>query len=637
MSVSNGSLSSFVPGEFIITADPRIDAIGQFDKANGRLDPNDDQLIFNAGEYLAIRGAGLYPSTKVMINGKTVLDLEVEDSRMLSFRVPDNTVGNLNITISNQDNNEDEVESNELEIYLEASKRLSYGNQIARCKDLLLITKSKKPPLVGNKAQLMTTRDGVYPVVLSEMNFDIPIKQSALSEKYALFWTESDVLISYDISNVYAPEKINQISNPDSIEHNSLTLSKGTFISRASNGDINIGNVHGSGWTTLQNDSQNRFLDIAVDDSYLYILREYSVDIRSLDNINSSALSGTSYHNLITPEALATSAQRVVIYGGNQIEIMLTGRIKSMGLLEKLGSVNTSGEIDAAVTSGDLLALASSSGSNHELALFDINKGELPLELNLDKIVSIAGNYNLQNNKFFNFDHDLLEWCSGGYFNLRIPLLNTTGVIPVRTIPESHETIALKISGAAIGWDKVVLDVIDTNGHVLSGDCSLVGKELSFYPIGDAYTQAETYKINLFNNPLEVIDGGNLNIDIPWYLDSAPIFGLVPMEIQKFEPSFAITGRETTFTVSGAGFDAMDSLRLNNTEIPLSQIIVSENGTKISFTATIDQPGMYTLTVEQQNVQLDTMPVALVVSEAVSITNVTTDNDRGNNYVSVSG
>ncbi len=99
--IRNGGLSASQRAAFTYIADPVIQAVGYYDRVNGEFNPNRQAFAFGASDYVAIQGTGLSPLTEIRINGKLATELRVESPTLISFRLPENTLGELNLSVSN--------------------------------------------------------------------------------------------------------------------------------------------------------------------------------------------------------------------------------------------------------------------------------------------------------------------------------------------------------------------------------------------------------------------------------------------------------------------------------------------------------------------------------------------------------
>jgi len=126
-----------------------------------------------------------------------------------------------------------------------------------------------------------------------------------------------------------------------------------------------------------------------------------------------------------------------------------------------------------------------------------------------------------------------------------------------------------------------------------------------------------------------------LTHDLPWYLRGASIFGLQPMELRRIIPSVAILDNFTEFVIQGSQLESATAITLN--EVEISAWDVNANGTEFSFGTAIAEPGLYTLTVSQNTGPSEYLPAALLVTEALEINSIESDNPIGSDIVSDSG
>ncbi|MDA8142310.1 MAG: Ig-like domain-containing protein, partial [Desulfobacteraceae bacterium] len=632
VTVANGRLTHFQDAMFTYVADPVIDAIGSFELLASKFDSTAKRFLFNAGERAAVRGKGLSLDTQLTVNGKPAQQVTMPDAHTLSFVIPNDTVGPLIVAVSNMgrftDSPVDRVINQELVVQMQATQQLSGDYPyVARSGDLLLLAG-------GQKATLATTRDSATPVVLAEIQVGGQIRGAALSGGYAVFCVGSpQALVVYDIVNVYAPKLVNRIANSSNVSHDRLLLVDDVFVTKDST-TLRMGHVRGMGWQELALSA----VDIAADDRYLYVLTGNSIQVRPIADWQTQALTQVQFHNLVGPARLKISAQRLLAIGAGAVEAYLTGEIESTGHMEKLGVYNNSGLIDAAM-SGELLAVLAGDGINRSLNLLDVNQPQpYATALSVEHKVEIRADSWVRSNNNINLSGDLLElFGSSSYCNLEIPIPNTLATLPLRHLTDGDEPVALQVGGYASGWQNVILEVHrDLDNANLPGSSRLIGNQLQFQILGDAYETSQTYALNLFNPPADVVDGGSLTHDLPWYLRGAPLFGVAPMKVTALTPALTVTGRATQFAILGTGLDQATGVTLGTVTLSPSQWTINADGTELAFTAQFNTPGIHTLAVAQ-NGSAQYLPAALVVDQALTITNVSSDNSRGSNRVSDTG
>jgi len=640
IAVANGFLQDFKAGQFTYVTDPVIESIGQFNPVTTAIYPADQRFLFNAGEYAAVRGSGLNVLSRITVNGRPAREVTVVDSRTLSFRVPDDTVGPLTVAVSNLIGGTAQVSdtATNTDLRLEFESSLQVRDKallLARHADLMLLYDHRFEKGVEYfEARLDTTRDGTAPVFLARIPLNAEVHAMALSGAYAVFNVGDDhELVVYDIGNVYAPARINRIANPDRVNHQRLHLAGETFVSQSDSG-LHMGHVRGAAWQTLTPDDP--VIDMVADDHYIYLLQDYTLEARPIDQWETVA--ANLPHTLLSPQQLRISAQRLAALGDDRLELLLTGSIEGSGRFEKLGATQMSGLVDLAIN-GELLAVVSSATGSRRLVLYDMNMPpDLDNRLALEEVARVYNSDGWGGIAQLNFNGDLLEWRRGsGYYNLPVPLLNSTGPTPRRYIGAENELLALQVTGDPAGWEAVTLDVRRTSDPaVLPGPSRLLGRDLQFQVIGDAYELDQDYEISLFNEPQPVIDGGVLDHDLAWQLRSAPLFGVEPIRVYELSPATTVTGRPTRFTIRGVQLDQATGVTLNNLAIDASAWTVRADATQLTSETAIDEAGLYTLAVSQAG-QTEHLPVALVVAQALTVTGVGTDSSRGPDKVSDSG
>jgi len=649
VAVSNGPLRTFRTGPFTYVADPAIEAIGLYEPATNAFKPNQDRLRFNAGEYVALEGPGLSALTKISVNNHPAEDGFVVDARRIGFRVPDDTVGPLTVRVSNLAHGTaaDTVSSAELAIELVAARQVAGVAQLhARRGDLMMLAQTSGG---SAKVRLYTTGDGPSPVLLTTIDLDGPLHTMAMSDGYAVFSVGSrHDLVVYDISDLYAPRQVNRLFNAAGEAHEHLLLSGDTFVSLTAAAMLQ-GNVQAAGWQRLAFSDIGTVHDMATDGALLYLLQDSLVTVRRLTDL--APVEVSHVHALLAPRRLEMDQQHLVIWGQDaaftpRLLVLATGGLALTAQLEALGSVAVDEPLDLAVN-GELLVLAQRQDGAVRLTIYDINA--LNQELTLNAIVRVRGGVN--NLQQLEFNADLLEWTvktnyydRSDYYSLKVPLLNTHGLVPARTITAEHQIIAMQIAGLPAAWEQVALDVAPWAAPEQSfvGATHLVGRELQFQTAVDAYAPDTLYRIELFIPPQPLVDGGEIAYDLPWYLQGAAYFGQTQMAVDRLSPGITVAGQPTQFVLQGARLDLAQTLMLNDVAIDAAAWTVSHEGTRLTFAAAMPEAGVHTLALSNDD-QTVYLAAALVVSEPLAISTIATGlgadrvSDAGQTEVLISG
>src|SRR5690606_29895534 len=109
----------------------------------------------------------------------------------------------------------------------------------------------------------------------------------------------------------------------------------------------------------------------------------------------------------------------------------------------------------------------------------------------------------------------LLEWqVNGRYFNAIVPLANAWMVTP-REITHPAETIHLQVAGDNEAWLQSALHLKARSDFTsLGGTRTFEADRLSFTPQAGLFELDEVYELTLDQQPLPVIAGGQLTLDI---------------------------------------------------------------------------------------------------------------------------
>ena len=226
-----------------------------------------------------------------------------------------------------------------------------------------------------------------------------------------------------------------------------------------------------------------------------------------------------------------------------------------------------------------------------------------------------------------------------------MPIPNPLGVAPVRTLSAPDQGIDLQLGGAGDAFAAVSLSVVpDSVATPVPGTSQQAGRTLSFAPVGGGYQQGESYSVSLFNPPLDTIDGVSLVYDQVIRLQAAPLFGAAGLALQRVEPGVIVAGVPANLTLHGAQLDQATQVHLGPTSYAPGQWSVDSTRSQLSFTATVGSAGYYTVRVDEAAATVS-LPVALRVSDPLSITSVSSDSlsgaaglgNRGGDRVTVSG
>ncbi|MCJ8270789.1 MAG: Ig-like domain-containing protein, partial [Psychrosphaera sp.] len=299
-------------------------------------------------------------------------------------------------------------------------------------------------------------------------------------------------------------------------------------------------------------------------------------------------------------------------------------------LLGEIGSLS----ISKLALNGELLALLSAD----TLALYDIDlnsNGSLSLR-SKGAVSGHLGHFNRISQ--LQFGGQLLEWRTNRlqYANSELPLANIWALQPQR-IANEQESLSLKVNGSAGIWTDVVVDVYaNSTGQLMPGYTQALGETLEFSLNNAVFELGEIYHLSLFNPPAQIIDGGEVNFDLPWSVDTHALFGLSPLSVQQIQPANTITGRATQYVVSGQQLQLAEHVSLGGVTLDSSQWQVNEQGSQLTFTSTIHAPGLFNLLISQTG-QEDVLPAAVLVAEALSINTISSNNSAGNTRISDSG
>jgi hypothetical protein len=628
VALRNGPIETFRAGRFTYVADPTLQAIGKYDQSRELFTPGLKTFLFNAGERFAIQGAGLSEHTRVRVNGNEASDVQVVRSDLISVAVPDNTLGSLNVEISNSDFGADSAFDESLTVELDFSRQLQLVDLKTRSGDLLATA-------YENEARLYSVRDSVVPLYLSKMEALGEISELALSAEYAaLLSGDRGDLEIFDITNLYAPTRVNLIQNLRALNYRDLQLEGGNlyllddsrlYYGHASSGELaSMELVAGTG---------PAFVAMLAQPTALYLLFEDRLEARDLDD--PSLLLATYYHATADVDALRPAGGRLAITAGSRMLLVSVNRLLANGgepLIGLLDLQDTPAR-EAAVY-GELLLRKTTQG---RVEVYD-------LELAAERSIELKHLANLRYDQFsqanpasFIFHGDLLGWInSSSYYNASIPLNNAAELSPLK-LSTAGDTLALQLQGNLDSWQQARLGV-----RALSDDSSIAGSNqveghrLAFTPTSDSYALGDLYRIELTQQPGLSVDGAGVNLDLPYYLGTEAIFGLAPFTLSSLSPTIVAAGSPVSFELRGQQLGQITELQIGNLILGTDQFTLDASGQTLGFNASLNEVGVHSLQA-RQTAQRELLPAALSVVEPLSISSVASDNTAGSNRVSDTG
>jgi hypothetical protein len=168
-----GGQESFQAAAMTYVADPQIDKSGQYNRLSGVLSSSAKRFTFNAGEFIGLQGRGFGEATQVRVNERLLADVRLERADLLSFVVPDDTLGTLRVEVSNQGFASDIAVDSSMRIDLPGQRQLDGSSLFRRHADLLLTASSRD-------VQLFSLRDSSKPQLLARWTSSADIRDIAL-------------------------------------------------------------------------------------------------------------------------------------------------------------------------------------------------------------------------------------------------------------------------------------------------------------------------------------------------------------------------------------------------------------------------------------------------------------------------
>ncbi|MCW9000795.1 MAG: carboxypeptidase-like regulatory domain-containing protein, partial [Kangiellaceae bacterium] len=384
---------------------------------------------------------------------------------------------------------------------------------------------------------------------------------------------------------------------------------------------IYLGNINGAELKEIS----VAVVDAQIQSATLELLLADQIQVRSL--ADPELIASSNAIAISNPSKLQKSGFRSLVSSSTQVQLFAVGPIENGATIDDLGS--------AALINNELHV-------NGELAVVSTQDNLLIFDLDIDAGQLVARQIAQFNSNHFNpaqvkglvFEQNLIEWQIGSsYYNSEIPLANITTQAP-QAIGDEFQQVSLTVVGDSEVWDQVTVDLIaDSSGLVVPGFTQLINDQLSFQNTATAYQLGETYKVELFNQPNQLIDGGEVNFDLPVSLGTYSLFGMQPFGIERLLPANTISGRATNFVLTGSQLDQVESIEVAGATLPSGDFSVNSSGTELTFNLLVNEPGIYSLVANQPG-QSEILTAAILVAQALRIDSVMTDNPAGTNLVS---
>ena len=585
IAVENDELKALQNAAFTYVANPEIEAIGTYDSVTNTLNALVQTFVYNGGEYIGVKGEGIGQQTRVRVNGTSINDIDVQNDGLISFQLPNNTLGTLHIELSNGDFSLDTDTSDALSVMLEANVQLQNIDQVSRDNSLMATSS-------GAELRLWSLFDGAVPQLISVFDAGGEVAEISMDNGYlaVLVGSRSDVVI-FDISNIYDPVFVNRINNAHEFSLGNLTLS-GQLLIAHNDLTVYYANIRSKVLTssTLVDSAQQALLiDAQVQKQFWYGLFEDRIEIRAIgdfDNVLAEVL-----HDLVGPSRLDIDGHLLTVTTSNGLALVDGIGILN-GLVEHVVTTLDVEQFDGnLVLNGELLVRT----SDNNLILSDVSPGLS--QFTYSDIARIASPSALENIQWSRFAGDLFEWVEDGrYFNAVIPLTNVAAVTPIEVV-ESNQSLVLTILGDMESWQQPDVTVINvTDGSVVAGVSELVFNEIHFSPSGSGFSIDDSYNVSV-KQPSANISGANILVDMPRKIKTAALFGFSELSVTDVQPSTLVAGVETTITLSGTQLDSVNEIRIGNNIFAADEFTLEGDSLSLNLSATISDLGLHGLSV----------------------------------------
>ena len=194
----------------------------------------------------------------------------------------------------------------------------------------------------------------------------------------------------------------------------------------------------------------------------------------------------------------------------------------------------------------------------------------------------------------------------------------------------------MSVSGSPESWLGASYQVVDQNGVVVSGSSRLEGNQFSYELQSGQYELGAFYHLNISQQPVSVIDGADITLDLPWQIQPRPFFGQADIRLDGMMPVTVPTGQDRTYTVRGLNLNRVETLILGDRELSSDQFFVSSDGRMLQFNATLLNAGLKGLQVKAGH-EFRSLAAAVAVVEAINLAEITSSNSAGNTLLSDNG
>ncbi|MEY8252805.1 MAG: Ig-like domain-containing protein, partial [Colwellia sp.] len=579
-----------------VVSDPQINKIGLYQAALRGVDTNVQVFTFNKQERLAIQGKGYGPFTGVWINGIAADNVQQVSDDVIVFDQPINTLNTMTIEISN-DNGISKVANTDLSIELQPTTYLSSGSldidDFVRSGNLLATN-------VDRTTQLLTTEESQTPYFLSTIITDEPLSGMGMQSGYFVGLLQGSKNVSvYSLANIYAPEKVNEILNPQNYSISNIKTDGRTIIASGSS-TLYIASVWGAEWKTILLNED--IIDTKYFSDYVLVLTDTQLHRISLKDQNNTRISQA--HGSFNPASLLQHHGLVAIVSEGLIEWMDVWADE----FERKGysPIDSQSKV---VMNGEVLIVAST--AKH--SVYDINVSNTG-NAELNKVLE----YSAAKPTVLNYVNGLSEWLEGKkYWSVRLPLLDAVpnGETKIR---EGNANVRFEISQLHENWSDAVVALETESSQPIDGSTRIAATQLVFETIGTIAGDAK-YTATLPETYQQYVTGLTLQLDRYYQYTSLSVLDEAQAVVHFTEPNIITTASSNSITLHGENLHLAIALLLNEESIDLAAAQVSESS--ITFQWQAPQAGLYGVSLVSNSETL-VVPAVLNVVAPLSVSTV---------------
>ncbi|ASP40171.1 hypothetical protein CHH28_16465 [Bacterioplanes sanyensis] len=612
ISLGDASAAEVYLAQINVVANPTIETAGRYVEQSQSVDDSATQFVYNSSNRLAVQGKGFGPYSSVTINGEPARNVELMGADMLVFDQPMNMLGTLTVRVDNGNDSVDQTEA--LGIYLQPTDSNINADRFSRDGDLLATVDDRT-------IQLFSNTDSDYPNFLSSASLSKSAKALDMAAGYIYTLQDDSNLVVFDIRNVYAPEKVNTLNNPEQLPVKHIRAQQREVFAWGDN-QVMRTHAYGGAWEVLY--QGETVVDVQADEQYVWVLTTTSVV--KIDR-HQPAQQSEMIHLAVAAEALLLHHDVWLIVDREQALWYGT----QVG--DWLGTTQHPTDSQLAFE-GELLVEAS--GKQH--VVYDIAWSPEPTLVELTRYRSqqslVAGSLNYSAGKVeYTTRHRAFSDYYYRYHFVRLPVLDA---VPIRGRAIGAE-VSLRLSELHPNWSQAQLAVTDVLAQPVNGDSRIVSNNIVFEPANNALTANAQYQVNVLA-PTQYVNGVQLVNDRTYSVYTRSSLEDVETWVTRIAPHTMVINQAAVIRVHGVGLESVSAANVGNLTTQVEQ--VADDGSYIDLQVTAGNASGLLGLVMTTPVGEVIVPAAVDVVKPLSISAVSSDlgtavSDLGGNEIRV--